>query len=68
MGKAIEAEVDDKGNIGPKHPVVLTPGSQLLITVVGSAASETGLLSEPALATDWNRPKEDAAWADVGPA
>jgi Protein of unknown function (DUF2281) len=25
--------------------------------------SETALLSESALATDWNRPEEDEAWA-----
>ncbi|HEX9935529.1 MAG TPA: hypothetical protein VGB15_00350 [Longimicrobium sp.] len=25
-------------------------------------AEVTGLLSEPALAADWNRPEEDAAW------
>ena len=65
MRPTIEAEVDEKGNIRPKEPVALTPGSQLLITVLGVPASETALLSEPALATDWNRPEEDAAWADL---
>ena len=64
----IEAEVDDKGNIRPKEPVTLTPGSQLLITVVEVPASDTALLSEPTLAADWSRPEEDAAWADLGPA
>ena len=68
MRTTIEAEVDDKGNIRPKEPVTLTPGSQLLITVVGVPTSETALLSEPSLATDWGRPEEDAAWADLGPA
>jgi hypothetical protein len=69
MSKTIEAEVDAKGNIRTKEPVALAPGSQLLITVVGVApVSETALLSEAALATDWNRPEEDAAWADLGSA
>lgn len=69
MRPTIEAEVDEKGNIRPKGPVTLKPGSRLLITVVGeSAASETALLSEASLATDWNRPEEEAAWADLGPA
>ena len=68
MRTTIEAEVDEKGNIRPKEPVTLTPGSQLLITVVGVPTAETALLSEAALATDWNRPEEDAAWADLGPA
>jgi hypothetical protein len=67
MRTTIEAEVDEKGNIRPKEPVSLAPGSQLLITVVGVPTTETSLLSEPSLAADWNRPEEDAAWADLGP-
>ncbi|MCX6589991.1 MAG: hypothetical protein NTZ56_00575 [Acidobacteria bacterium] len=27
---------------------------------------EAALLSEAALAEDWNRPEEDAAWLDLG--
>jgi hypothetical protein len=68
MRTTIEAEVDDQGNIRPKEPITLAPGSQLLITVVGAPTSETALLSEPSLAADWSRPEEDAAWADLGPA
>ena len=69
MPTRIEAEVDEKGNIRTKKPVALPPGSQLLITVVGTpGVSETALLSEQSLATDWGRPEEDAAWADLGPA
>ena len=29
----IEAEVDDQGNIRPKEPLVLAPGSRVLVTV-----------------------------------
>jgi hypothetical protein len=68
MGPTIEAEVDAEGNIRPKEPVSLPPGSQLLITVVAPTTAETALLSEASLAVDWNRPEEDAAWADLGPA
>jgi hypothetical protein len=43
--------------------------SQQLITVVEEPAlSETALLREPALAADWGRAEEDAAWADLTPA
>jgi len=59
----IEAEVDEQGNIRPKEPVVLTPGSRVLITVLESAEAETTLLSEATLAADWQRPEEDAAWS-----
>ena len=66
MKPTIEAEVDEKGNIRPKEPVSLPPGSQLLITVLSAPdASETALLSEDALAADWSRPEEDAAWAEL---
>lgn len=66
MRPTIEAEVDEKGNIKPKEPVSLPPGSQLLITVLdGFPTPETALLSEASLAADWNRPEEDAAWADL---
>jgi hypothetical protein len=67
MRPTIEAEVDEKGNICPKEKVNLTPGSQLLITVVEvPAPGETAVLSEPALATDWSRSEEDGAWAHLG--
>ncbi len=29
------------------------------------AGPETAILSQPALASDWNRPEEDEAWAHV---
>jgi predicted DNA-binding antitoxin AbrB/MazE fold protein len=66
MGTVIEAEVDEQGNIRPKQPVDLPPGSRVLITVVELGATETALLSETALGADWNRPEEDAAWSDLG--
>ena len=69
MRPTIEAEVDEKGNIRPKEPISLPPGSQLLSTVLGApASSETALLSESSLAADWNRPEEDAAWSGLEPA
>jgi hypothetical protein len=30
-----------------------------------SEAAETGLMSEAALARDWDRPEEDAAWSHL---
>ena len=69
MKPTIEAEVDAQGNIRPRVPVTLPPGSRLLITVVAlPTVSEPALLSEASLATDWDRPEEDAAWAGLGPA
>jgi hypothetical protein len=59
----IEAEVDKEGNIRPKEPVVLVPGSRVLVTVLQAGETESALLSEPSLTADWQRPEEDAAWA-----
>ena len=63
MHTTIEAEVDDQGNIRPTEPVVLAPGSRVLVTVLEPSGAETALLSESSLAADWQRPEEDAAWA-----
>ena len=65
MHTTIEAEVDDNGNIRPKEPVTLPPGSRVLVTVLEPAGAETALLSEAALAADWQRPEEDAAWSQL---
>jgi predicted DNA-binding antitoxin AbrB/MazE fold protein len=62
----IEAEVDEKGNIRPKEPVTLPPGSRVLITVLETEGAETALLSEAALSADWDRPEEEAAWSHLG--
>jgi hypothetical protein len=63
----VEAEVDDQGNIRPKEPLVLAPGARVLVTVLESGVAETALLSEAALAADWQRPEEDAAWSQLNP-
>jgi hypothetical protein len=65
MFTTIEAEVDDKGRIQPKEQITLPPGSRLLITVLDPDGLETALLSESALAADWQRPEEDAAWSHL---
>lgn len=65
MFTTVEAEVDEQGNIRPKEPVVLAPGSRVLVTVLEHEAADATLLSEPALAADWDRPEEEAAWSHL---
>jgi hypothetical protein len=65
MFTTIEAEVDDKGHIQPKEQIRLSPGSRLLITVLDPDGLETAFLSEAALAVDWERIEEDAAWSHL---
>lgn len=66
MHTTIEADVDEHRNIRPREKVSLPPGSRLLITVLEPEAVDTALLSEASLAADWDRPEEDAAWANLG--
>lgn len=65
MFPTIEAEVDEKGHIRPKEPVMLSPGSRVLVTVLEPDGSEPALLSEAALAADWERLEEEAAWSHL---
>jgi len=68
MIKTIEAIVDEKGAVHLLEPVQLDRRHRALVTILSdepSDANDTALLSEPALAEDWNRPEEDAAWAHL---
>ena len=40
MFPTIEAEVDEKGQIRPKEPFTLPPGSRVLITVLESGETD----------------------------
>ena len=67
MLQTIEVEIDAQGQV---HPVGLNkplrPGRALL-TLRTPPANEESLLSESALAEDWLKPEEDAAWATLQP-
>lgn len=49
--------------------VKLTGARRALVTILEEAPSvnETALLSEQALAEDWDRPEEDEAWSHLQP-
>jgi hypothetical protein len=67
MHQAFEGSVDEGGNIRLASDVKLPAGRRAIVIVLDEIAApilnETYLLSEAALAVDWNRPEEDAAWA-----
>ncbi len=66
MSRTVEAEVDEKGTIRPKEPLTVPPGARILVTVLAeSELPEAALLSEAALAADWERPEEEAAWSHL---
>ena len=72
MLQSIEAVIDEKGNVRLLSPVRLPVARRAIVTVLEEEwinnIPETALLSEAALAEDWNRPEEDAAWSHLQPA
>lgn len=67
MLKTVEAIIDEQGVVRLLEPVRLSSTHRALVTILDDASEphETALLSEMALAEDWNRPEEDAAWAHL---
>jgi hypothetical protein len=65
----IEAVVDEEGKVHLLSPVRLSAARRAIVTILDeqwiSRIPETALLSEAALAEDWNRPEEDAAWSHL---
>lgn len=72
MIQTIEAVIDEQGEIKLLEAVRrLGRPRRALVTILEEdprqVAHETALLSEAALAEDWNRPEEDAAWSHLQP-
>jgi len=69
MLRTIEAVIDKQGGVRLLEPVHLSEERRVLVTILEYkpviSVPETALLSEPALAEDWNRPEEDAAWSHL---
>jgi hypothetical protein len=69
MIRTVEAIIQEDGAIRLLEAVSISEARRALVTILDEAplgaAVETALLSEPALAEDWNRPEEDAAWAHL---
>ncbi len=67
--RTIEAIIDEKGTIHLAEPIKLSAVRRALVTILDEEPAiypnEIALLSEKALAEDWDRPKEDAAWAHL---
>jgi hypothetical protein len=67
MIQTIEAVIDTEGKVRLLEKVRVPSTRRALVTILGDEpiSSETALLSEAALAEDWNRPEEDAAWSHL---
>jgi hypothetical protein len=69
MLRTVEAIIDAQGHVQVLEPISLPGARRALVTILeeepGTSIHETALLSEAALAEDWNRPEEDAAWSHL---
>ena len=72
MIHTLEAMIDKQGTIHLLQPVHVQDARRVLVTIFDEQptipVAETALLSEAALAKDWNRPEEDEAWSHPQPA
>ena len=69
MIKTVEAVIDEQGRVRRLEPVAVTRSRRALVTILEEEPApdpqEIGRLSENALAEDWNRPEEGAAWSHL---
>ena len=70
MIQTVEAVVDAAGRVRLLGEVHVVSPRRALVTVLEEPAAvpgEAALLAEAALAVDWSRPEEDAAWSHLQP-
>jgi hypothetical protein len=71
MIQTVEAVIDATGHVRLLGEVQIDEPRRALVTVLDELTTvpgESALLAEPALAADWSRPEEDAAWSHLQPA
>ena len=69
MLKVVEATIDAKGTVQLIEPLQLPKPARAFVVIFSEELQvpATALLSEAALAEDWLRPEECAAWAHLQP-
>lgn len=70
MIQTIEAIINEDGKVQLLGPIAVDGPRRALVTVLEEPAivpGETALLAEAALAVDWLRPEEEAAWSHLQP-
>jgi hypothetical protein len=66
--RTVEAAIDERGRVSLLEDVTLPEARRALVTILQDSPvhpGEAALLSEAALAQDWNRPEEDTAWSSL---
>jgi hypothetical protein len=69
--RTAEAIIDEHGTARLLEPVQVAGLRRALVIVLdegpAAPAHDAAILGERALAQDWNRPEEDAAWSHLQP-
>jgi hypothetical protein len=69
MIRTVEAVIGADGVVRLLEPVTLPQARRALVMILdeepAAYPNETALRSEAALAEDWGRPEEDAAWSHL---
>ena len=69
MLQAVEAFIGENGNLKILEPIKLPKSRRVIITILNDEPSEEminlALLSESALAEEWDLPEEDEAWSHL---
>jgi len=68
--QTVEAVIDDAGRVRLLGEVHVSSPRRALVTILDEPAAVPGdaaPLAEAALAADWLRPEEDAAWSHLQP-
>jgi hypothetical protein len=66
MLKSVQATVEKNGEVHLLEPLCIGHACRAIVTILDEPdIPETALLSEEALARDWERPEEDAAWSSL---
>lgn len=63
---AVEATIEKTGEVRLTKPLHLLRTCRAIVTILEEPeVSESALLSQQALAQDWERPEEEAAWSHL---
>ncbi|HRG55997.1 MAG TPA: hypothetical protein PLG56_08165 [Lacunisphaera sp.] len=65
MSQSVEAIIDEQGEVRLLRPLRFPTARRAMVVILDDDPLESARVSEPALATDWNRPEEDAAWSHL---
>ena len=65
MSQSVEAIIDEKGQVRLLKSLRFPTSRRAVHLILDEDLLESARVSEPALAEDWNRPEEDAAWSHL---